>query len=117
MTLFFTLFINLLIFIFAVIGYVSVGFVVSLFCESLSERIICLYMDYLILRYPKRYYKDSEGYYWVKDCDYCSHSMSSDKKVEHFRDVIYTLFFILWPISFMYKIIIKIKNHVGSKKS
>ena len=96
----------IILFIFAVIGYFALGITVSIFNDpSLGEVFINKYMDYLIRKYPNKYSKDETGFYWVKDCDYGWHSMQSDKNVIRFTGIVYTLFFIFWPIDFLYKII------------
>lgn len=101
----------IILLIFAVIGYFALGITVSIFNDpSLGEVFINKYMDYLIRKYPEKYYKDETGFYWVNDCSYGAHAMSSDKKVKEFTNIIYTVLFILWPIDLFYKII-KIFKH------
>lgn len=96
----------IILLIFAIIGYFALGIIVSIFNDSsLEEVFINKYMDYLIRKYPEKYYKDNIGLYWVNDCNYGAHAMSSDKKVTEFTNIIYTVLFIFWPIDLLYKII------------
>lgn len=96
----------IILLIFAIIGYFALGIIVYFFNDpSLGEVFINKYMDYLIRKYPEKYHIDEIGFYWVNDCNYGAHAMSSDKKVKKFTNIIYTVFFILWPIDLLYKII------------
>lgn len=95
-----------IILFFTILGYISLGLLISIFGDaSLEEVFINKYMDYLIKKYPEQYHKDETGFYWVKDCDYGYHAMSSDKRVTKFTNIVYTLYFVFWPIDFLYKII------------
>ena len=90
----------------AIIGYFALGITVSIFnYPSLGEDLEYKYMGYLLKKYPEKYHKDEGGFFWVKDCDYGSHSMENDEKVKKFTTIVYTLLFIFWPIDFIYKII------------
>jgi len=96
----------IILLIFAIIGYFALGITFSIVNDnSLEEVFINKYMDYLIRKYPEKYYKDDIGLYWVNDCSYGAHAMSSDKKVKEFTNIIYYVLFILWPIDLFYKII------------
>lgn len=96
----------IIIFCLAILGYFSLGLLISIFNDPyLGEVFINKYMDYLIKKYPNQYHKDETDFYWVKDCDYGYHAMSSDKRVKKFTNIVYTLLFIFWPIDFLYKII------------
>jgi len=96
----------IILLVLSIIGYFALGITFSIFNDpSLGEDLIQRYMNYLLKKYPEKYHRDENGFYWVNDCNYGAHAMSSDKKVKEFTNIIYTVLFIFWPIDLLYKII------------
>ena len=102
---FFTIIFFIVVGIFAIIGYFTLGFLETCTGEGLDIFIRDIYIKYIIKKYPEKYYFENNRY-WYRTSQYTSNSIYDDPKINKFHNIVSIIIYILWPIDLLYKIII-----------